>query len=108
MLIAALLAWLSIAMLWRLTMPADARGRRWNVVHMLLPGIFIAADVSMPLMRACGCGLCRMATCVVPGNVMSAVNFDSPRRSSGSSRRLIADPRIWVAMDMSSLCLRVK
>src|SRR3546814_4168515 len=29
-------------------MPADARGRRWNIVHMLLPGAVLAAWALAP------------------------------------------------------------
>lgn len=48
MLVIALLAWLAIALAWRLAMPADARGRRWNIVHMLLPGLFIGVAAIAP------------------------------------------------------------
>lgn len=53
----ALAIWLAIAVLWRVAMPADARGKRWNYVHMLLPGVVIAAwwlapsDLARPLWR---------------------------------------------------------
>jgi hypothetical protein len=37
------------------------------------PGAALAADVSIFLMRACPCGLRRMAACAMPGNTKSAV-----------------------------------
>jgi steroid 5-alpha reductase family enzyme len=51
----ALIIWLVLALSWRFAMPADARGRRWNIVHMLLPGVVIAlwglapSDLDPPL-----------------------------------------------------------
>src|SRR3546814_6149570 len=44
----ALCIWIALALSWRLAMPADARGRRWNIVHMLLPGVVIAAWALAP------------------------------------------------------------
>ena len=38
----ALVIWILLSLSWRFAMPADARGRRWNIVHMLLPGVVIA------------------------------------------------------------------
>jgi hypothetical protein len=64
----------------------------------ITPGIAAAALVSMLLIFACACGLCRIATCAMPGRSMSAVNSASPRRNSGSSRRLMRAPMMLDAI----------
>lgn len=46
--IPALLAWLALAVCWRLAMPTEARGRTWHLVHMLVPGLAIAAWALAP------------------------------------------------------------
>ncbi|MBB6014579.1 steroid 5-alpha reductase family enzyme [Aquamicrobium lusatiense] len=40
--IAGWIAWLALGVAWRLAMPREARGRTWNYVQMLLPGVVLA------------------------------------------------------------------
>lgn len=42
MALSALLAWLAVSGIWIIRMPANARGRRWSIVHALLPFAAIA------------------------------------------------------------------
>src|SRR3546814_11097323 len=44
----ALCIWSALALSWRLAMPADASGRRWNIAHSLLHGVGIAAWAVAP------------------------------------------------------------
>src|SRR5436305_5569089 len=55
-------------------------------------------------MRACACGLRRIAANSIPGRDKSSVYIAAPVISRGSSRRRIPDPKIRELMASSLLC----
>lgn len=44
----AFITWLVFATCWRLVMPAEARGRNWNYVHMTVPGVALGICAVAP------------------------------------------------------------
>ena len=59
------------------------------------PGIASAAAVSIPRMRACGCGLRTKAPCSMPASLMSSTKRARPVRSAGSSTRATRAPNCF-------------
>ena len=56
------------------------------------PSAAAAALASTRTMRACGCGLRRIAQCSMPGSARLSTNGASPLTSAGSSMRLTGRP----------------
>lgn len=44
----ALVIWVVFAVLWRLAMPAEARGRNWSYAHMTVPGVVLLVYAIAP------------------------------------------------------------
>src|SRR5689334_19628063 len=64
----------------------------FEVTTAFTPGSFSALDVSIDLMRACGCGLRSTLPQIMPGMVVSAANWARPVTLSIPSGRMVRWP----------------
>ena len=64
----------------------------FEVTTALTPGSFSALEVSIDLMRACGCGLRNTLPQIMPGMVVSAANCARPVTLSMPSGRMVRWP----------------
>ena len=86
------LIWMGISLLIGAFTPARNASVSWRtsspVMTAATPGIFSAAEISIPRISACACGDRRIAACNVPfGTARSSANWADPSNNAASSVR---------------------